>query len=215
MSSQSRSRFDGLVPALSLIDLPGAEDSRLAPGMLSRTLGSGRATAMPIQFAPEPHPTADTLDISEEQTTGPLPLNFEFEFFGIHYTWFDLSSEGFITFGTDSPPSGSDSTQDRGFIPLNEDLSNFLALGCIGVLLPERRRIAYEVRGTAPRRRLVLSFAPIPGPLEAEAGGMATQVILHERTGMIEVHATRRAAKGSGVDGAAVRLTTSPKMCQA
>jgi hypothetical protein len=163
--------------------------------------------AMAIQFAPEPGPTANTLDLDEEATTGPLALDFEFEFFGVHYTWFDLSSHGFITFGTDSSLSCSSAQRNR-FIPLNADLSNFIALGYIDKSPPSWTQVSYEVRGTPQRRRLVLSFT---GP-SAEVDGITAQVVLHERTGMIDVYTTRRDAGGSIISEAAVRFTTSPQM---
>jgi hypothetical protein len=210
MSSHPRPLFDGSLAALTLLNGPHKEGFTLAPGELSRRLGSGTAMAMSILFAPEPEPTANTVDLDEEQTTGPLALDFEFEFFGVHYTSFDLSANGFITLGTGSSPYCSKSAQRIHFIPLNEDLSNFIALGCIDVVRPGRRRIAYEVRGTEGRRRLVVSFTPIPGTPEVGLPAMAAQVILHERTGMIDVHTTSRYTGGSSSKEAAIRLTTSP-----
>jgi hypothetical protein len=209
MSSHPR-LFDSSVAALSVLKPPVREESGSMPAMPSRKLGSGRAMVMSIQFAPESVPTRNTIDLAEEQTTGPLALDFEFEFFGVEYTWFDLSSNGFITFGTDSSLCRYNSAQGSGFIPLNKDLSNFMALGCVDVVPPGRRRIAYEVRGTGRRRRLVLSFTDIPGSPEAYGRGMSAQVILHERTGMIDVHTSRRDAEGSSINETGVRLTTAP-----
>jgi hypothetical protein len=199
--------FDSSIAALSLMNPRGVRDAGVAPGMPRRSRDGLRATAMPIQFAPEPNPTANTIDMTEDQTTGPLPLDFEFEFFGVRYTWFDLSSDGFLTFGTNS--SFDPAQEGSRFIPLNEDLSNFIALGCVDLVLPGRR-IGYEVRGAPGRRRLVLSSAPIPGSPKVEAPGMTTQVILHERTGMIDVHTTQQRAEGCSINEAAVRFTTSP-----
>jgi hypothetical protein len=166
---------------------------------------------MSIQFAPEPNPTANTLDLEEEQSTGPLALNFEFEFFGVHYSWFDLSTQGFITFGADSLPS-CNPTQRNRFIPLNADLSNFIALGCMDVIPPGPMRIAYEVRGNAQRRRLVLSFTAIPTAPVIDEPRLTAQVVLHERTGMIDVYTTRLEAGGRIISQTATRFTTSPTM---
>jgi hypothetical protein len=214
MPSHPPPLFDSSVAALSLANPLGLEDSGLAPGMLDRRPGIWRATAMPIQFAPEPNPTMKIVDIDEEQTIGAQHLDFEFEFFGIRYTWFDVSSNGFITFGTDASAYAFDSPQENRCISLNEDLSNFLALGSVDVVLPGPRRIAFEVRGAARRRRMVISFTPIPGTPEGEVLGMMGQVILYERTGMIDVHTNQREAQGSTVKEAAVRFTTSPRGVQ-
>ena len=209
MSSHPR-LFESSVAALSVLKPPARDESGSMPAVPSRNLGSGSATVMSIPFAPEPVPTRNTIDLAEEQTTGPLALDFEFEFFGVDYTWFDLSSNGFITFGTDSSPCCYNSAQGGSFIPVNEDLSNFMALGCVDVFPPGRRRAGYEVRGTGERRRLVLSFSTIPGTAEAYGRGMTTQVILHERTGMIDVHTSRRDAEAACIIETAVRLTTAP-----
>ena len=131
---------------------------------------------MPIQFAPEPDPTAHLVDLGEGQTTGPLPLGFEFELFGVRYTWFDLTSDGFLTFGTYSFPCRPGYDPRSRFIPLNADLNNFIALGWADVCPLGRRHVAYEMRGAAPRRRLVLSFTPIPrSPGNGLLGTMTAQ----------------------------------------
>jgi hypothetical protein len=177
---------------------------------LCRGLEGGTATAMSIQFAPESNPTAFTLELDEEQTTGPLALGFEFELFGVHYTRFEISSNGFIAFGTDSSPCCFDSAQHLPFIPLDEDLSNFITLGCIEAVPPGRRRIAYEVRGMPQRRRLVLSLTAIPNAPEVNVPVTVAQVVLHERTGMIDVHTKVPVAGGPRNNEAAVRFTTYP-----
>jgi hypothetical protein len=209
MSNHAR-LFDTSVAALRVLNPPAGEESGSIPVMQSRRLRSGSAIAMSIRFAPEPVPTRNTIDLDEEQTTGPLPLNLEFEFFGVHYTWFDLSLNGFITFGTDSSRDCYNCPQGSRFIPLNEDLSNFMALGCIDALPPGKRRIAYEVRGTAGRRRLVLTFTAIPGTPVLHGQGMTAQVVLYERTGMVDVHTRRWDGEGSRIDETGLRFTTTP-----
>jgi len=115
--------------------------------------------------APEPDATANAIVLGEHETTGPLPVGFEFERFGARYDHFDLSTDGFVKFGG-SCHGGRD---DR--IPLGADTRSRLGGG----------RVTYEMRGGAPRRRLVVSFAR-PGVLPA-----TLQLVVHERTGIIEV----------------------------
>jgi hypothetical protein len=161
---------------------------------------------MSIQFAPEPEPTANRVDLGEDQTTGPVPLSFEFEFFGMRYTWFDLSSDGFMTFGTHPFPWGPDS---------HPRSRTFIALGWTDVGPLGRRQVAYEVRGAAQRRRLVVSFTLVPPSPEDGLGTMSAQLVLHERTGMIDVHTTRREPVGYRVSQEAVRFTTTPSWMHA
>ena len=211
MSSQHRSLFDSSSAALVLINARKGAEQPHAAWTQSRIgrLTAGSATAMSIQFAPEPDPTANVVDLGQDQTTGPLPLGFEFEFFGVQYTWFELSSEGFMTFGVPSASDRFSSPPKSRFIPLNQDLNNFIALGWTAGGPVGRRQVAYEVRGAAQRRRLVLSFTLVaPSPKDGQET-MTAQLILHERTGMIDVHTTRQGPAASKIKEEAVRFTTS------
>ena len=206
--------FERSLAALALVNNAGERGSRaraLGPG--SR-LGGGHASAMSILFAPEPEPTANVIELGEHQTTGPLPLEFEFEFFGVRYAWFNLSSDGLLTFSTHSSPRCSGSHSKERFYPIRDDLGNFIALGWTDVDSLGRKRVAYEIRGAVQRRRLILSCTALPGVLGVGVRPIAAQLVLHERTGMVDVYAMREDAAASKV---AVRYTTSPggRMCGA
>src|SRR4051812_6618710 len=168
MSSHPRPLFDSSFAALTLVNAHRSQEFASKARPTVRRPRRGTVMAMSIQFAPESEPTVHTLELHEEQTTGPLALGFEFELYGIHYTSFELSSNGFIAFGTDSSPCCLHSAQHVSFIPLNEDLSNFIALSYIDAFPPGHRQIAYDVRGNAGRRRLVLSFTAIPSTAAGE-----------------------------------------------
>lgn len=116
--------------------------------------------------APEPDATANAMVLGEHETTGPLPVGFEFERFGARYDHFDLSSDGLIRFG-------------HG--PYHGGIDNRVALGADPFGRLGGGRVAYETRGSAPRRRLVLSFAEA-GVLQA-----TLRLIVYERTGIVEV----------------------------
>jgi hypothetical protein len=209
MSSQRRPLFDSSFAALVLVNARNGTERPRARTPGRTRLTDGTATAMSIQFAPEPDPTEHVVDLDEDQTIGPLPLGFEFELFGVRYTGFDLSSDGFMTFGTYSPSCCSDSDPRSRFIPLNAELNNFIALGWTDVCRPGRRHVAYEVRGAAHRRRLVLSFTPVPPSPGQGLRAMTAQLVLHERTGMIDLHTTRRDPGAYRVDQESVRFTTA------
>jgi hypothetical protein len=113
----------------------------------------------------EPDPTANAIVLGEHETTGPLPVGFEFERSGARYDHFDLSTDGFVRFGSGSYHGG----RDR--LSLGVDARSRLGGG----------RVTYEMRGSAPRRRLVVAFAG-PGVFPA-----TLQLIVYERTGMVEV----------------------------
>lgn len=114
----------------------------------------------------EPDPTANTIVLGEHDTTGPLPVGFEFERFGARYDHFDLSTDGFVRFG-------------RGLY--HRGRADPLPLGVEARSRLGRGRVTYEMRGSAPRRRLVVSFGA-PGVIPA-----TWQLIVYERTGIVEV----------------------------
>ena len=116
--------------------------------------------------APEPDATANAIILDEHETTGPLPVGFEFERLGMRYDHFDLSTDGCIRFGSGSSHGSTDSR-----FPLGADARSRLGGG----------RVTYEIRGSAPRRRLVLSFAELGVPRAT------LQLIVYERTGIVEV----------------------------
>jgi hypothetical protein len=131
--------------------------------MSSVTLSQSLATT-----AQEPEATANVIVLDEHETTGLLPVGFEFERFGVWYDHFDLSTDGFIRFGS-GPYHGSADT----CLPLGANSRGRLGGG----------RVAYEVRGSAPRRRLVVSFA------KPEVLGATLQLMVYERTGIVEIRA--------------------------
>jgi hypothetical protein len=210
MSVQLRPIFDSSFAALALVQARSV--ARLRPHarfpslVLPRT---GRdAVAMTIQYSPEAEPTANVVDLSGDQTTGPLSLGFRFEFFGVRYSWFDLSAEGLIRFGVESRALWPGSRPGRRFIPMNHDFNNFLALGWGQSCGGDQVRIAHELRGPDGRRRMVLSFIRMP-ERDSDPGSAKGQLILRERTGMIEVHTARYTPGESKIDERAVRFTTT------
>jgi hypothetical protein len=203
MSSRHRTLFESSFAALGLVNARNGAGPPLparTPGCTCGLTG-GSSTTMSIRFAPEPEPTANIAELGEGQTTGPLPLGFEFEFFGVRYTWFDLSSDGFMTFGTQPR---------RCFIPLSADLNNFIALGWADGYTLSRKQVAYEVRGTARRRRLILSCTLVPESPDSGLETTTAQLVLYERTGMIDIHTKRVAPAAYRVSQEAVRFTTAP-----
>ena len=117
--------------------------------------------------------TANSVLLREHETTGLLPVGFEFERCGATYDHFDVSTDGFITFARlsrrGSPPAR---------VRLVEEQTR-LGGG----------RVSYEVRGLAPRRSLVVSLTE-DGPLPA-----TLRVTVYERTGIVDVGPAVRASE--------------------
>ena len=84
--------------------------------------------------------TSNSVLLGEHETTGLLPVGFEFERHGLRYDHFDVSTEGFITF-----VRGTRRASPPGHVRLVEERPRIGA-----------GRVTYGVRGIAPRRRLVV-----------------------------------------------------------
>lgn len=203
---QCRAALDGSLTALVLFPLSNAAEPVSRTRHLNSGARSGSATAMSIPFAPEPEPVAEVLHLDDDQPTGSLPLGFEFEFFGARYARFDLSSDGFMTFRTEAPARSSGSY----LISQTADLYSSIALGWSDLYPLHGRCVAYEVRGDASRRRLVLSLTGTPHSYELGVRRLTAQLILYERTGMIDVHTRCEDAAGQSVNREALRFTTAP-----
>jgi len=171
---------------------------------------SGSAMAMSIPFAPEPDPVAEVLELRDDQSTGSLPLGFDFEFFGARYARFDLSSDGFMTFRTETPVRTSGSHRSDRLPSRSAGPYSSIALGWSGLYPLRGRRVAYELRGDKSRRRLVLSLTGTPHSYQLGVRRLAAQLVLYERTGMIDVHTRCEDAAGQSVSREALRFTTAP-----
>jgi hypothetical protein len=116
---------------------------------------------------PEADVMVSSVTLGEHDTTGLLPVGFEFERLGSRYDHFDVSTDGFITFVRGPGRRG---------LPANVRLVDERARLGAG-------RVSYRLRGCAPRRRLVVAITE-DGPV-----GIALEVTVHERTGIVEVRA--------------------------
>jgi hypothetical protein len=147
------------------------------------------ATADPIDYAPEAGPFANVVLLGDDATSGLLPIGFEFEFFGNTYTEFNISSNGFIGFDA-GMPNGCCSGR---LIPSNDGINNIIAVAWTDLNPTQGGQISYETRGTAPDRRLIVSFNQVPwffnGP-----GIVTSQVILYEGSNNIEIHTDEQPA---------------------
>jgi hypothetical protein len=148
----------------------------------------GRATVAAIPFSPERAPSAHALRLSDDETSGPLAMGFDFQFFGIRYNEIVVSSNGFVTFQPD-PLNGCCSGR---VIPSDDGMNNLIALGWTDLFPPGGGQITYETRGSAPNRRFVVSFAGLSWCCESGFPRLTTQLILFERKGVIEIHTTHQ-----------------------
>ncbi len=155
---------------------------------VSGSYGTETYASAEIPFAPEP--IGGTVhNMFDDTHTGPFDIGFEFCFFGEVYDEFYIASNGWISFLT---PTGSwdvNWTPD-GPIPDNAfdvpkaaifgpwtDWHSGLCTNCI----------FHEVVGTAPNRKLIVSYEDVPLFLCTGFEG-TFQFVLHETTNQIDNH---------------------------
>lgn len=131
--------------------------------------------------------------LMDDELSAPLPIGFNFNFFGMVYDQFLISSNGFITFDLNTWDSGCCSGQ---FIPDNWTPNNLIALAWNDLNPGNGGTIGYTTIGTAPNRILIVEFNEVP-----HFGGMSNPVTvqakLYESNGHIEIHATQNSSDGS------------------
>jgi cysteine-rich repeat protein len=123
--------------------------------------------------------TGASLPLADEQVSGPLPLGFEFEFFGKRYTALTVSSNGFLAFEGDEAGCCTGQRLPDGTVP------NGLVAGLWKDLDPSRGAVAYQTVGSAPARVFIVQFTGVPEaqpalPTSPDAGRW--QVALMEGT---------------------------------
>lgn len=148
-------------------------------------------TATAIPFAPESGTPANLGPACDDCVMIDVPIGFSFSFFGNSYSKLDISSNGFVRFGT--APTRTESGCCSGApIPRsdNASLNNLIAVAWTD-WRANANRIRYETRGTAPNRRFIVQYTDMPSCCtETSAMRMTAQLILYEGTGVAEVHTT-------------------------
>lgn len=120
--------------------------------------------------------------IGDDRTAGPLPLGFNFTFFGNTYSDAFVSSNGLMTFG------GSSGSYSNTTLPYPPTPNNLIAAfwedlrtDCSGA------RAFYETKGSSPNRRFIFTWEGL-GTYPFCGGSYSFQVKLLEGSNGIEVH---------------------------
>ena len=118
--------------------------------------------------------------VHDDEFWGPLPIGFDFLFFGNSYNEFYVSSNGLVTFGTGS-------SQFTNFeIPHQNGTENFIAPFWDDLNIDATGDIMYQTIGTAPNRKTIIQFSNMTVyHTEILLGTM--QVILYEGSNNIRI----------------------------
>jgi gliding motility-associated-like protein len=153
-----------------------------------------------IPFAPQPA-TGTQVFLGDDQVSGVLPIGFSFCFYGNTYTNFYIGSNGWISFSAGQPATFTSAPipSTAGTVPKNCVMGPWQDWhpGIGG-------QIRYQTQGTAPCRRLVVSFSTIPFFSCTSTLG-TFQIILYEGTNIIENHITNKPACTQWAGGTAVQ----------
>jgi gliding motility-associated-like protein len=157
-------------------------------------------TISDIPFAADP-PGGTSVSLSDDTQTGFLPIGFDFCFYGNTYSEFIICSNNWIGFS-----GGETSTWITSPIP---DASGSSPRNCImgpwhDINPGVGGTITYEVLGTAPSRRLVVSYDNVP-MFSCTDMEFTCQIIIYETTNIIENHISSKPICPTWNDGNAVQ----------
>jgi hypothetical protein len=124
----------------------------------------------------------NAVSLGDDQVSGSNPIGFSFSFFCASYTDFYISSNGFITFSP-SQPNGCCSGQ---FLPDGSTPNNLIAFNWTDCNPSQGGTITYTTIGTAPNRRLIVTFDDIP--FYYNYPFFSVQTVLYESSNIIEIH---------------------------
>ena len=144
-----------------------------------------------IPFAPSPN-TGTQVFLGDDQVSGSFPIGFTFCFFGNTYTNFHVGSNGWISFSAGQPTTFTSAAlpSAAGNVPKNVIMGPWQDWHP-GV----RGQIRYQTQGTAPCRKLVVSFTGVPFFSCTSTFG-TFQIVIYEGTNVIENHITNKGSCG-------------------
>jgi subtilisin family serine protease len=123
--------------------------------------------------------TATSVSLGDEQSV-EIPIGFEFEFYGETHSNVSISSNGYLTFdgnGTEhfNTPLPNAAVPNAVIAPYWDDLNPSMG-----------GEIHYHLEGSAPTRRLVITWTEVP--YYFYGGAVTFQAVLHEADGSIEIN---------------------------
>ena len=146
-------------------------------------------------FNPDTSQTGTLVTLGDDATTGALPIEFEFEYFGNIYDEFYIGSNGYVSFGQGYTNLGAQ------LIPNTATPNNAIGLSWAD-MDPNSGvdgEISYYTIGTAPNRTLIVNFDDVPHYPGPASGTATVQLKLFETSNCIEIHTTSIASDGGTI----------------
>ena len=156
-----------------------ADLSQCSPGANPNQTTNYSVSSIP--YSPQTN-TGTSLTMSDDSQQGSFNIGFTFCFYGNTYTQFYIGSNGWISFSPAQPTTYTSSPIPAAGTPANSILGAWQDWhpGIGG-------QIRYQVQGTAPCRKLVVSWINVPFFSCTSVTG-TFHIVLYESTNVIEVH---------------------------
>ena len=155
--------------------------------------------ATQIPFAPQAV-GGTVVNLGDDAVSNALPIGFSFCFFGNTYTQFYLGSNGWIGFS-----AGQATTFTSAAVPSTAGTvpKNCIMGAWMDWFPPGGGIIRYQTQGTAPCRRLVVSWSNVAYYNGATCPGVqgTMQIVIFESTNIIETHITNKPVCGAWAGG--------------
>jgi gliding motility-associated-like protein len=143
--------------------------------------------------------TGTSLTMTDDSQQGPFNIGFSFCFYGNTYTQFYVGSNGWISFSPNQPTSYTSAPVPNASNPVNSVMAAWQdwhpGLG---------GQVRYQLQGTAPCRKLVVSWINVPFYNCTTVTG-TFHIVLYESTNVVEVHTQNKQfcswANGTAVQG--------------
>ena len=128
--------------------------------------------------------TGTQLFMTDDSQQGPFNIGFNFCFFGTTYTQFYVGSNGWISFGGGQPTTFTSQSIPTG----NALVPNNCIMGPWQDWHPGiGGQIRYQLQGTAPCRKLVISWIGVP-MFQCTSNFGTFHIVIYETTNIIENH---------------------------
>jgi len=128
------------------------------------------------------------VSLGDDAVSTLLPIGFTFNYYGVDYTQFRISSNGFMYMGSSG---GATSGCCNGYpIPSSAQPNNYIAITSDDWYPPGGQRVRYTTTGTAPDRQLHVIFNNVPRCCTSSTATSDTlngKAILYEGSNLIDV----------------------------
>lgn len=156
-------------------------------GLSGVTVNLWTKSIVPYQISYPTYPTSvsyntgTVVSSSDDIVSGPFNIGFTFNFFNNNYTQFYICSNGWIGFS-----AGQTNAYTAAYIPNAGSPSNVIMADWED-LFPGASNIYYQTTGTAPNRKLIVSFYNTPH-YSCRTTYYTFQFVLYETTNIIDIN---------------------------